>query len=69
MLPWLTVEQTVAFGLRYVALDKDEREERITSLLKLARMEEFRHAYPKQLSGGLNGVQRSSWESRRCLTC
>ncbi|HEY4099220.1 MAG TPA: ABC transporter ATP-binding protein [Baekduia sp.] len=53
VLPWKTVEDNVALGLNYVSITKEEREERITSLLRLAKMEDFRGAYPKQLSGGM----------------
>ncbi len=53
VLPWKTVEDNVALGLKYVQLTDEEREERITSLLKLVRMEDFRHAYPNRLSGGM----------------
>lgn len=53
LLPWKTVEGNVAFGLRYVSLTRNEREDRITSLLRLAKMEEFRTAYPNKLSGGM----------------
>jgi len=53
LLPWLTVEKNVAFGLRYLELDAKERRRRVTYLLELARLEDFRTAYPYQLSGGM----------------
>lgn len=53
VLPWRTVEQNVALGLDYVSISKAEREERIRSLLRIVRMEDFRKAYPNQLSGGM----------------
>jgi NitT/TauT family transport system ATP-binding protein len=53
VLPWKTVEQNVALGLDYIAISKEEREQRVTDLLRLVRMEDFRKAYPKQLSGGM----------------
>lgn len=53
VLPWRTVEENVALGLNYVAISKHERRERIASLLRLVRMEEFSKAYPNQLSGGM----------------
>jgi NitT/TauT family transport system ATP-binding protein len=53
ILPWKTVEQNVALGLDYIAISKREKEERITSLLQLVRMDDSRKAYPNQLSGGM----------------
>jgi NitT/TauT family transport system ATP-binding protein len=53
VLPWRTVEQNVALGLDYVSISKADREERISSLLRLVRMDDFRKAYPNQLSGGM----------------
>jgi NitT/TauT family transport system ATP-binding protein len=54
VLPWLTVESNVAFGLRYVrGLDKDERERRIQRLLDVAGLGHARKMYPYQLSGGM----------------
>lgn len=53
VLAWRTVEENVGLGLDYVSISKQERRERITSLLQLVRMEDFRKAYPNQLSGGM----------------
>lgn len=53
VLPWRTVEQNIALGLEYLSISKAEKEERIASLLKMVRMEDFRKAYPNQLSGGM----------------
>lgn len=53
LLPWLTVEGNIAFGLRYIALSRPERHERIDRLLRVGGLEEFRRAYPRQLSGGM----------------
>ena len=53
VLPWRTVEQNVAFGLKYLSLSREEKEERVDSLLKLARIDDFRKAFPNQLSGGM----------------
>jgi ABC-type nitrate/sulfonate/bicarbonate transport system ATPase subunit len=53
LLPWLRVEDNVAFGLRYLKLKREEREERVTRLLQMVHLEDFRRAYPYQLSGGM----------------
>jgi ABC-type nitrate/sulfonate/bicarbonate transport system ATPase subunit len=53
LLPWLTVEKNVGFGLRYLRMNKRERSARISRLLRLAGLEDVRKAYPYQLSGGM----------------
>lgn len=51
LLPWLTIEDNVGFGLvRERAAEKRERVERYLSLVGLAK---FAKAYPNQLSGGM----------------
>lgn len=49
-MPWLTVEQNLEFGMKIKKVPKDERARRIDRILKLLGLEEFRDAYPKQLS-------------------
>lgn len=44
LFPHLTVEQNIAFGIK----DK----EKITQMLQLIKMEDFRKRYPSELSGG-----------------
>lgn len=44
LFPHLTVEQNIAFGIK----DKDK----ITQMLQLIKMEDFRKRYPSELSGG-----------------
>lgn len=53
VLPWLTVEQNVGFGLKYLDLTADSKRARIEDLLQMGRLEDVRDAYPKQLSGGM----------------
>ncbi len=53
VLPWLTVEKNIAFGLRYTGLDRRAMRERVDMLLGLANLTSFRRAYPKALSGGM----------------
>lgn len=49
LMPWLTVERNVAFGL-----PKDKAEaRRIASYVSLVGLEGFSSAYPSQLSGGM----------------
>ena len=52
-MPWLTVEQNVGFGLRALGVDHGEALKRVHRLLELTGLEEFRQAYPSQLSAGM----------------
>lgn len=52
-LPWLTVTENVAFGLRRADLDKAERDQRVQDALKLVGLTDFANSYPAQLSGGM----------------
>jgi ABC-type nitrate/sulfonate/bicarbonate transport system ATPase subunit len=54
LLPWLTVEQNVGLGLRYIkTMDRAARRERVDSLLRMGGLTDARQAYPRQLSGGM----------------
>ena len=47
-----TVYQNIEFPLKKTKLTKNEREEKIASLLELVGLTDKRDAYPSQLSGG-----------------
>lgn len=51
LLPWLTVEANVAFGLKN--LPKNEIRHRVEEHLELVGLVAFAKAYPHQLSGGM----------------
>lgn len=51
LLPWLTVEQNVGFGLS--ELPSAERRERVARYIDLVGLRGFEQAYPHQLSGGM----------------
>ena len=53
LYPWRTVLKNVEFGLEAQGISKDERRERALKYLRLVGLEEFAHAYPRQLSGGM----------------
>jgi len=53
LLPWRTVERNVEFALEPTGLSKKERRSRVERYLRLVHLEEFRDAYPYQLSGGM----------------
>lgn len=54
LMPWLTLEENIAFGLK----KREIRPERIRELLDLTGLEGFAGAMPGQLSGGMQ--QRAS---------
>lgn len=51
LLPWLSVADNIAFGLRHLA--PAAKELAIGTQLARVRLSEFAHAYPHQLSGGM----------------
>lgn len=51
--PWLTVEQNVEYGMRLNNVPANERHERVDFFIDKVNLKRFRHAYPKQLSGGM----------------
>lgn len=51
-MPWLTVEENLAFGIRG-KLPVPEVRSRASYLLELLGLTRFREAYPRQISGGM----------------
>ncbi|MDR2888745.1 MAG: ABC transporter ATP-binding protein [Lachnospiraceae bacterium] len=49
-IPWLTVEQNIAYGLKIKRLPAKTVEERVEQILKLMGLTEFRKSYPAELS-------------------
>lgn len=49
LMPWLTVEKNMSFGLKKKTLDT----ERVNEYLQISGLSEYSHLYPKQLSGGM----------------
>jgi spermidine/putrescine transport system ATP-binding protein len=52
LFPHLTVEQNVAFGLRFKDVPKDEGRRRVSEVLELVRLHGLERRRPHQLSGG-----------------
>lgn len=53
VIPWLTVEENVAFGLK-MRHEKPELVKKITDeYLYKVGLQQYRHLYPKELSGGM----------------
>lgn len=53
LFPHMTVYANVAFGLRMHHMDKQTIERRVTDVLELVHLNEWKGAYPSQLSGGM----------------
>lgn len=53
VIPWLTVEENVAFGLTVRHAPKSLIKERTTYFLKKTGLENYRTIYPSHLSGGM----------------
>jgi NitT/TauT family transport system ATP-binding protein len=52
-LPWLSVRDNVAFGLRRAGTDPAETARRVDYALNFMGLRDFADAYPAQLSGGM----------------
>ncbi len=52
LFPHLTVEQNVAFGLRFTDVPRDEGRRRVSEILELVHLGGFGRRRPHQLSGG-----------------
>ena len=53
LFPWMTVEQNIAFGLEIKKLPKVQIAEKVSALLAMLNLQDFRDRYPKDLSGGM----------------
>lgn len=52
LFPHLSVFDNVAFGLRTRKMDKELIEKKVTEILEVCGLTEFRDRFPKQMSGG-----------------
>ena len=53
LLPWRNLEENIALPLQFQGATPEEIQSRITAMLELIGLTDFRHAYPSQLSGGM----------------
>ncbi len=53
LMPWLTVEENVAFPLELQGLDKAEIKERVQKQLEIVGLDQWRKLKPSKLSGGM----------------
>jgi len=52
LFPHMTVEKNVLFGLNVRGVGKAEAAERLEEILDVVQLQQFRHRFPAQLSGG-----------------
>ena len=53
LFPWMTVEKNIAFGLEIKGMGKTEIAQRVSSLLDMLGLADFKSRFPKDLSGGM----------------
>jgi NitT/TauT family transport system ATP-binding protein len=53
LFPWMTVEKNIAFGLEVQGVAQAEIARRVADLLAMLSLTDFRHRFPKDLSGGM----------------
>jgi len=65
LLPWYTLAQNLEFVLEAGGFARSEWTRRIDDVLQAVNLDEFRHFYPAQLSGGMQ--QRASIARAFCI--
>jgi NitT/TauT family transport system ATP-binding protein len=53
LFPWMTVEKNIAFGLEIKGMDQAAIGAKVDQLLAMLSLSDFRHRFPKDLSGGM----------------
>ncbi|MBP1156437.1 MULTISPECIES: ABC transporter ATP-binding protein [unclassified Paenibacillus] len=62
LMPWQTVFENVAFGLRISGKSKNDMKDHVMHFIKMVGLDGFENKYPHQLSGGMNqrvGIARA----------
>ncbi|KNF08391.1 ABC-type nitrate/sulfonate/bicarbonate transport system, ATPase component [Gottschalkia purinilytica] len=53
LFPWMTVKENITYPMKQLKLSKNEQEERLQNLLKIAQLQGKENLYPHQISGGM----------------
>ena len=53
LFPWMTVEKNIAFGLEIKGMPEGAISAKVDELLAMLSLSDFRHRFPKDLSGGM----------------
>ena len=53
LFPWMTVEKNIGFGLEIKGMPKAQIAQQVDALLAMLSLSDFRHRFPKDLSGGM----------------
>ncbi|MDQ1813988.1 ABC transporter ATP-binding protein [Massilia sp. CCM 9210] len=53
LFPWMTVEKNIGFGLGIKGMEPAAIDQRVGALLEMLSLSDFRHRFPKDLSGGM----------------
>ncbi|MDQ1922959.1 ABC transporter ATP-binding protein [Massilia pseudoviolaceinigra] len=53
LFPWMTVEKNIGFGLGIKGMEAGAIDQRVGALLEMLSLSDFRHRFPKDLSGGM----------------
>ena len=53
LFPWMTVEKNIGFGLEIKGVPKAQIAQQVDALLAMLSLSDFRHRFPKDLSGGM----------------
>lgn len=53
LFPWMTVGDNIKFGLKLKKMSEEQQEEIVQKYLQVIKLEKFKNAYPKELSGGM----------------
>ena len=53
LLPWLTVRENIAFGLKRKVKDKNRLNQEVGRFITLVGLSDFHHYLPRELSGGM----------------
>ncbi|MBF9002694.1 ABC transporter ATP-binding protein [Vibrio nitrifigilis] len=52
LMPWRTLRSNIAYGLQGLKLTKEQKQQRVDEVIKLARLDDLADRWPHQLSGG-----------------